>query len=341
MVRARSRTAFAPARTAAFTPAFTLVELLVVIGIIALLISILLPSLTKARAAANETACMSQLRQFGIGAQMYADSSRGQLPQKGPDGSAPGQNSYTPAGGVLGFDDPSIWFNAIPPLVTGKSYFQMLLDAAVNKTSTLPRDGDHSLFICPAMGPSVGAGAYDRLSGPYFLLYGTEDNSEPVMIPNSTGLAPTGQFAWASSYAFNSKMTVGFGQTTETAVKMSMLRPSSEYVLMVEKINSPGEYKIKAVQDYNNLYRSALNNDVTAAGFVNSNVAQTKADWRRFTTRHNGGGNILFADGHVQWFSWTSVQIQPSEMPGGTYNPAVSNANQPGKIRWSILDPTN
>jgi prepilin-type processing-associated H-X9-DG protein len=161
------------------------------------------------------------------------------------------------------------------------------------------------------------------------------------MIPNSAGLAPTGQFAWASSYAFNSKMTVGYGQTTDTAIKMSMLRPSSEYVLMIEKINSPGEYKIPAVQNYNNSYKAALNNDVTSAGFVNSNVAQTKADWRRFTTRHNGGGNILFADGHVQWFSWTEVQIQPSEMVGGTYNPAVSNANQPGKIRWSILDPTN
>ncbi len=59
---------------------FTLVELLVVVGIIALLISILLPSLTKARNAANTVNCLANLRQMGSGFQLYANAYNGAFP---------------------------------------------------------------------------------------------------------------------------------------------------------------------------------------------------------------------------------------------------------------------
>ncbi|MBN1972670.1 MAG: type II secretion system protein [Sedimentisphaerales bacterium] len=82
---------------------FTLIELLVVIAIIAVLLGILMPALQKVRKQAYQVTCQSNLRQIGVGANMYAES-----------------NDYlVPRGLIYAQTDPP-WFESFMPYLSQK-----------------------------------------------------------------------------------------------------------------------------------------------------------------------------------------------------------------------------
>jgi len=82
--------------------AFTLIELLVVIAIIAILAAILLPALSASKAKASLSKCKSNLRQIGLGLQIYVTD----------NGNYPYQ--FVDPGGLL---HGLWWFQALEPAV--------------------------------------------------------------------------------------------------------------------------------------------------------------------------------------------------------------------------------
>jgi len=68
------------------TEGFTLIELLVVITIIAILAALLFVGVSSAKAKAQRTVCLNNLRQISLGVRMYSDDSHDASPSAGAAG---------------------------------------------------------------------------------------------------------------------------------------------------------------------------------------------------------------------------------------------------------------
>jgi prepilin-type N-terminal cleavage/methylation domain-containing protein/prepilin-type processing-associated H-X9-DG protein len=104
--------------------AFTLIELLVVIAIIAILAAILFPVFAQARESARQTACLSNMKQVGLGLHMYAQDYDETLP--------PGNDAVT------SFGDPGVRPNFLGCLIPYTRNIQVFACNSARVDTSLP-----------------------------------------------------------------------------------------------------------------------------------------------------------------------------------------------------------
>jgi prepilin-type N-terminal cleavage/methylation domain-containing protein len=258
------------------TGGFTLIELLVVIAIIAILAAMLLPALAKAKAKGQQTACLSNARQWGLADTMYLDDNRQVFPWPRYQTSDPNIQDKPLWSDVLDFYNNSgtgndVWFNALPSYVGGKPLYSWAIAATgQNSFATLS-----SIFTCPT---AVAQGINPANVSP----------STGYMNPNSRPLF---------EYAANSKSLAN--ESVNAILKSSMVAHPSAFVLFSDVRDRSDDLPYYVIGDANQI-----------------DLATPHCYTTRYSARHDKGGIITFSDGHSSFNKYTYVVNTAGKDPG-------------------------
>ena len=260
---------------------FTLIELLVVIAIIAILIALLLPAVQQAREAARRTQCKNNMRQIGIGLHNYHD-----VHLTFPSG------WIGVAGGVPNFEGESgfAWGTMILPYVEQPALYNSInFHESMISSNNLPKlKQELSVFVCPsdpkdqtwnAAGPN---GSVELATTNYAGVFGIEELHDCEDLPTGGVCRGSGAFYHNS------------------AVRIDDISDGTSNSLIV------GERKFLPNEEINTTWSGAVpqtEEAVAAIVGVCDHPPNAGAHVDDFGSRHTGGAQFTYGDGHVRFVS--------------------------------------
>jgi prepilin-type N-terminal cleavage/methylation domain-containing protein/prepilin-type processing-associated H-X9-DG protein len=242
---------------------FTLIELLVVIAIIAILAAILFPVFAQAREKARQTACLSNMKQIGIGAMMYAQDYDSILPETGLNMVCSNQT-----------------FLGIYP-------FPLAIQ---------PYAKNYRMLVCPsdqeAGGMVTGAGNLGCVEKMMLAMtvpsVYTGIAASPADIMKVMPLSYAGNFYLSPTYPFTDTSTTP--STVVNGQANTAMRSESDF-------ESPANlfYVTEVGTD-----PQPLGGWYIAPGYGNGSAGDARSRWPK-GGRHGGGRTWIFCDGHAKW----------------------------------------
>ncbi len=253
-------------RSSQLKAGFTLIELLVVIAIIAILAAILFPVFAQAREKARQASCMSNMKQIGLGSNMYLQD-------------------YDEAYPCHKWDVDGVVDTPLPDgrIYRGHVKWPLLF---------YPYIKNIGVYSCPS----------DENPRSY---YGDNGTANPYV---STWGKPI-----PMSYIENAHM---FDRTT--ALGLAEVKfPADTYWVADANNSSPiGFYKYDTaatVPPAARVFEAVVFNRMRITNNCGNMLSTNGNPYLKAGTnpdscmRHNGGGNIVFADGHVKWLHYTAM----------------------------------